>query len=105
MILKELIEKLEKEDPKKIIPLGFDRPHSYRGYYRDLAFEPIYNISVEEMLKCAKEALGSTYSGYKGGDYTMSEYTEVWLANYGDTGETIGNVLLNYMLGVYQNYE
>lgn len=101
MILKELIERLEKEDPEKIVPLGFSYPHSYRGFYSDLAFEPIENISVGQMLECAKEALDSTYEGYKGGEYTMTEYSNVWIANYGSTGESIGHILLNYMLNLY----
>ena len=101
MILENLIHALEQEYESKIVPMGFNNPHSYRGYYEDLAFEPAENVTVGEMLKCAKEALGQTFSGYKGGDYTMKKYTTVWLANYGDTGEGIGAILLNYMLGKY----
>jgi len=99
MTLKELIETLEKADPNKVVPLGFRRPHSYRGYYTDLAFAPAKNITVGEMLACAQSALGKTFDGYKGGEYTMSEYTTVWLAEWGCCGEGIGPVLLAYMLG------
>ena len=98
MILKELIDFLESKDPTIILPLGFNNPDSYRGYYEELAFEPAENISIGEMLKCAIEALGSTYTGYKGGEYTMGEYTDVYLANWGETGESIGPVLLNLMV-------
>ncbi len=55
-----------------------------------------------QMLDCAKSSLGQTFRGYKGGDYTMSAHTDVWLAFYGSTGETIGPVLLGYMLGRYK---
>lgn len=99
MILSELIELLEKEDPTQRVPLGFGRPHSYRGYYDELAFEPVENTTIGEMLADAKGALGKTYHGYKGGEYEMGPYTTCWLANYGDTGEGIGPVLLRYMLG------
>lgn len=97
--LGELIERLEKEPPEKVASPGFDDPHSYRGYYDQLAFCIVRNASVGEMLKSAKQALGATYQGWKGGDYTMSHYTECWLvADHGDTGESIGAVLLDLML-------
>lgn len=101
MSLKELIEYLKKEKRRKVVPMGFSNPHSYRGYYEDLAFEPTENITVGKMLKCAQEALGKTYQGYKGGDFKMEEHVDVYLANYGRCGEEIGYVLLNYMMGKY----
>ncbi len=98
MYLKELIAALVKEDPSAILPRGFRNPHSYRGYYDRLAFEPAENISIGEMLECAESALGRTFQGYKGGDYVMGEYTEVYIAEYGCCGEEIGPRLLSYML-------
>lgn len=67
MQLQDLINYLEKEDPKKVAPLGFSYPHSYRGIYSELAFEPTPNVTVGEMLECAKSALDTTYQGWKGG--------------------------------------
>lgn len=99
MTLGDLIKRLEKADPNKPIALGFGHPHSYRGYYEDLAFEPVRNTTVGAMLACAKEAMGKTYTGYKGGEYEMGEYTDVWLSHYGHTGETLGQLLLSFMLG------
>lgn len=101
MTLGDLIAYLKKEDKEKVVPKGFNNPHSYRGYYDELAFEPAENITVGEMLKAAEGALGQTFTGYKGGEYTMGEYTEIHLANYGDCGEGIGTTLLDYMLGKY----
>jgi hypothetical protein len=101
MVLKELIEALEKADPAKVVPCGFKNPHSYRGYYRDLAFEPALRITAGEMLAAAKSALGQTYQGWKGGDYTMESYTPVWLAEMGSCGESIGPILLSYMFGEF----
>jgi len=98
MYLKQLIDRLEKADPGTIIRHGFCCPQSYRGYYEQLAFAPADHVRVGEMLASAKEALGATYGGYKGGDFTMTEYTECWLAKYGDTGEELGALLLDYML-------
>ena len=102
MTLDQLITALEAAPPDLRVPLGFTSPHSYRGYYTDLAFEPEEDTSVWQMLDCAKSALGQTFRGYKGGEYTMSGYTDVWLAFYGSSGETIGPVLLGYMLGRYK---
>lgn len=99
MYLGELIAVLEAADSDMIVPVGFTRPHSYRGYYEDLAFEPTANSTVAAMLAAAREALGTTYQGYKGGDYKMHDYTDVWLAYYGCVGEGIGPLLLSYMLG------
>jgi hypothetical protein len=98
MTLGELIARLEKEDPALVLPEGFHEPHSYRGIYADLAFEPAQNISVASMLACAREALGNTYQGYKGGDFVMNEYVDVYLARYSECGEQIGPRLLEYMI-------
>lgn len=98
--LGELIAALEQADQEAIVPVGFTNPHSYRGYYNELAFEPAANVRVADMLAAAREALGSTYSGYKGGDYTMDQYSPTWLSHIGEGhAETIGVVLLSYMLG------
>jgi hypothetical protein len=99
MNLGELIKALEAADPNTVAPIGLGRAHSYRGYYEDLAFEPKVNVSVTEMLDEARGAMGRTFSGYKGGEYVMKEWTDVWLAPYGGEGEGIGPVLLGFMLG------
>jgi hypothetical protein len=99
MDLGELIAALEAAAPDTIVPVGFGKPHSYRGSYEDLAFEPVANVRVADMLAAARSALGETFEGYKGGDNTMNAYSDVWLAYYGHTGESIGPVLLSYMLG------
>lgn len=66
---------------------------SYRGYYDQLALG--YNddgsrepITVATLLADCEQAVGRTYSGYKGGDYTMDRATPVWVANYGRSNST-----------------
>lgn len=103
MNLMKLIERLQKADKNRIVPMGFNNPHSHRGDYCQLAFEPAINIKVEEMLKCAEDSLGETFTGYKGGEFNMHEYTECFIANYGECGEEISEILLDYMLGVYDD--
>ena len=99
MTLGGLIKFLSRENADIVVPLGFTHAHSYRGSYDNLAFEPAENVTVGVMLACARGALGRTFTGWKGGEYTMDEYTDVWLAEEGTTGEGIGPTLLRYMVG------
>jgi len=58
---------------------------SYRGYYSDLAIERGGSeVTIAEMVDRLQNAVGETYEGYKGGDYTMSRSTPVWVASYGE---------------------
>jgi len=99
MNLKELIDFLEACDPDHKPLVGFARPHSYRGDYAQIAFEPARDVTVREMLDDAKAAHGKTFSGYKGGEYKMDDYSDCYIANRGCCGEEIGPVLLGYMCG------
>jgi len=100
MYLHELIHALKQHPPEQPVPFGFARPHSYRGYYHDLAFEHERDTTVGAMLAAAESALGTTYEGWKGGDFKMDAYTTVWLVHeQGKTGESLGPILLTYMLG------
>lgn len=103
MTLGELIEALEStykvplpdyfnSTPEKERQIYYDwcdlRPsatlHSYRGYYDHLAagIEADRSIYVAEFLKGCREAMGHTFTGYKGGEYTMDAKTPVWVADY-----------------------
>lgn len=98
MTLGELIAALEAEDPALVLPEGFVSPHSYRGFCDELAFEPAPNVTVGQVLDAARGAVGATYHGWKGGEFTMHGNTECWLAVEGGTGESIGPVLLRLMI-------
>lgn len=82
-MLKDLISWLESQPPDAVVPHGFGHPLSYRGYYDQVAFLPVENARIGDMLEHAKSALGATFMGYKGGEYTMHEYTNCWIADYG----------------------
>jgi hypothetical protein len=99
MTLGELIAFLKKRPKDQKVLFGFDHPHSYRGTYADLAFEPTRNTTVGAMLDAAKGALGKTYSGWKGGEYEMGEWVGCHLADHGAAGEEIGESLLMFMVG------
>lgn len=83
MTLGKLIQFLERMDPDRLMEKGFHNPHSYRGYYDQLAFEPADDVTVERMLAEAKRALGNTYTGWKGGEFTMDANTIVNVAPKG----------------------
>jgi hypothetical protein len=86
MTLGKLISALEGM-PKDALIQGIDNPHSYRGYYSDLAFETDHKpMEVGEALKMCKDAMGQVFEGYKGGDFVMGALTPVWIAEYGCCG-------------------
>lgn len=96
MNLKKLIEILETCDHTKTVQ-GFGKPHSYRGDYDELAFEPM-ETTIGEMLDCANFAVGESFTGYKGGTFEMDDNTMVYLAYYGCTGQEITNTVLADMI-------
>lgn len=63
---------------------------SFRGYYDELALS--YGddeiLELADFLGILKDALGKTFIGYKGGDFTMHEHTPIWVANYSRTSYT-----------------
>jgi hypothetical protein len=89
MTLGELIDNLASFPPNAKID-GLVEPHSYRGYYCDLAFEPTSEPrTAGEMLAMCRNCMGQDFTGYKGGEFTMSASTPVWIAYYGATGRKI----------------
>lgn len=95
--LSDLIVELEKIDGNKIVKFGFGEPMSYRGYYEDLAFTPERDVKISDMLNYAKSALGKTFTGYKGGEYKMEDWTDCYIAEYGTSyGDMIGPTLMSY---------
>jgi hypothetical protein len=107
LTLGDLIDKLEpivKRQPDRIELYGeeasvrYDFEYlfpteidSWRGSYAELALN--YKIDGEEMtvsafLQMLKDTVGKTLTGYKGGEFTMDRDTPVWVANYGNSGNT-----------------
>lgn len=89
MTLDEVIETLKRFPKDFVFERGFERPHSYRGYYDQLAFEPAENVRAALMLQLAERALGQTFEGYKGGSYVMDGGVDCHLAHYGSCGEPL----------------
>lgn len=91
----EVIEKYKEEakveyDFGRLFPTTID---SWRGSYAELALDYTEDDSKSEMkvsdfLQMLKDAVGKTFEGYKGGDFTMNKRTPVWVANYGKANNT-----------------
>ena len=94
MNLGELISWLEAQDANMVVEDGFDSSHSDRGSYDELAFSPCKYTKIGDMLACAKKAVGSVETGYKGGEFLMTEATPVLLGFYGTCGEPITSATL-----------
>lgn len=96
--LKDLITWLEQQDPDLIVKDGFGSPHSDRGSYEELAFKPLPEARIGDMLKYAKGAVGATFTGWKGGEFTMDLHTPVYIGEYGDCGDAITPIHFKYWL-------
>lgn len=89
MTLGKLIDVLQKM-PADFQVLNFRNPHCYRGYYSDLAFElPDGTRSAADLLDECRETIGGEFTGWKGGEYIMSENTPIWLAKEDCLGERL----------------
>lgn len=99
MTLIKLINLLKKY-PRKTKIVNICNPHSYRGYYTDLAFEIGEGYcSVGEFLNMLEnDCLGKEFEGYKGGLFVMSENTPLWIAESGELGEKIVDVITGRVL-------
>ena len=87
--LGKLIEWLEEQDPDLIVKDGFSHPHSDRGCYEELAFDPEPEARLGDMLVFAKSALCFAFEGWKGGHYEMNENTPVHIGFFGNCGDPI----------------
>lgn len=95
MTLGKMIAALEAMPPDTFID-GIGTPHSYRGYYSDLAFESLPNKTrVVDALAMCRGAMGQVFEGYKGGDFVMGALTPLWVADYGSCGQKIMGINAN----------
>jgi hypothetical protein len=84
--LGRLIDVLEAMPADEYVA-NLGNPHSYRGYYSDMAFELSAGVRpAAELLDECKAAMGHVFEGYKGGEYLMGALTPIWVSDYGTTG-------------------
>lgn len=92
--LKEVRASNDKEDITVCFDFEYARPtdlSSWRGVYAELAIGFAFDgdeTSLDELIVRAERSVGKTFEGYKGGDFTMTRNTPVWVANYGNAGST-----------------
>lgn len=83
MNLEQLRVFLDQFPDDRKCSLGFQNPHSYRGYYDEVAFEYAINVTVGDMKKSVSRAFSETFQGWKGGDYEYGGNTPVHFATVG----------------------
>lgn len=88
MTLGKLIKNLE-EMPEDACVVNLVKPHSYRGYYIDIAFSVEGTTTAANLLKTCNSVMGREFCGYKGGEFLMGENTPVWISNYGHCGDRL----------------
>ena len=90
----KVIEDLEDRNITVVLDynreLGVGLPESYRGYYADLSLpQARVPATADKLLVMLKSAYGSTFEGYKGGDFEMDGDTPLWIAANGETGRAL----------------
>ena len=95
MTLGKMIKRLKALPSDTLITPCLHNPHSYRGYYDDLAFEFAgdSSVSAAELLKMCETCVGETFIGYRGGEFMMDEDTPCWAAIAGRVGRPILAIL------------
>jgi hypothetical protein len=84
--LGKLIDILVQMEPDSVVP-NLINPHSYRGYYSDLAFEQHSGTrTAQELLADCRASMGEVFYGWKGGEFVMGRNTPIWVAERGCTG-------------------
>lgn len=78
MNLKELKQHIENLPSGSKTEYSLSEPFSWRGIYAEVAFAIENTPSTkEELLANVEKAYNETFTGYKGGDYTYNDYTDV----------------------------
>lgn len=99
LTLGEIISRCEaipSSDSEPNVVYDFEYLHpvsigSWRGSYSELALDfsdDNIEMKLSVFISILKDSVGHTFTGYKGGEFTMSRHTPVWVANYGNSGNT-----------------
>ena len=73
--------------------LGVDDLYSWRGDYSHLCLPAKHTddwLGVEQFLCRLRGAVGMKFTGYKGGEFEMTENTPVWRSNHCNSDNTHG---------------
>lgn len=72
---------------------AFGNTHSYRGYYDEVAFERVSNVTLKQVKESVDAAFNNEFSGYKGGVYRYDSDTTAHLTYYGTCSDDDENNL------------
>jgi hypothetical protein len=97
--LNELVDALVVMDPDAEVRLSHNTRltvgglSSYRGFYENLALEPMavkmegeafgYPVTVRSLVVKLRDAVGKEFSGYKGGEFKMGPRETIWVSSWG----------------------
>lgn len=96
--LKDLMKKYPELVGKQVY--GFGNPHSYRGYYSEISFEPCFT-TIEDMYDCAISSIDKEFTGWKGGDFVMTELTECYMAEEGNLDSNDDGITYDRILEIF----
>jgi hypothetical protein len=102
--ISEIFDKFENDD--FVFKTAISTPHSYRGYYDELAFESDDNVTLREVKESIHKAETESFEGYKGGEYNYDGRTTCHLTYYGGCNEDddikfealVGKMLIEYVM-------
>lgn len=100
-----LIVLLEKADPKKVVSTGLGEFFSFRGEPVQLAASIKSNVAVASMLEKAREAVGKTFEGYKGGLYPMGLHSQVNLTFSPDSMDSHPDHFIHFVNDLFHDSE
>lgn len=85
LTLGQLYHLLNALGPNRTAQVQLTEPHSYRGNYKDVAFELEHcaDISLWASMMYVRDSIHSTFCGWKGGEYRMDTHSRVWIAPVG----------------------
>lgn len=86
MTVGDLIDWLKTRHPNAVIPGLSADADSYRGYYEHVSIEPGDYVYAGDLLAHLESQVGTTMTGYKGGEYKFDLGCYVFVARYGCTG-------------------
>jgi len=100
MNISQVIDYLKLKPTDQVVSIGFGAPYVYHKGCSCLGVELTPDVSVGDMLYVLRHALGTTCQGWQGRDFVMKPSTDVCIAPYGETGESITHLLLDDMFRV-----
>lgn len=78
MTLKEFKTHIESFPNETEFNYGISKPFSWRGVYAEVAFEMLEQpMTKEDILANIELAYTETFRGYKGGEYTYDDHTDI----------------------------